>query len=196
MVCSMVLLSESKPNHNSSLLLVEQLLYLAHGESYLQELDITLEDERPPSPSYVSHDLWQSLHKIPLSTEYFSVVIKSIHDNPEFWTSLNETRETQDLPTLPWRVNDDSSPSDAGLDEYVLQNCLCPEIVRDKLLSMAGQLVESIEVPELSEIIESNEKSRPLLLLHSKESLVSQANLVELEDELKKCLPVRKMCPW
>ena len=194
----MLLLSQCRPiNSSSSLLLVEQLLYLSLGEGYLQELDTTLENERPSPPTCVSRDLWQLLHKIPLSTEYFSTVIRSIHDNPEFWESLptaDKLTELQELPLFPWKLtdlNNSISSQTSGLDEYVLLNCLCPQIVRDKLLALARPLVDSVKVPELKEIITGAKSSYPLLLVYNKESPVSQANEMELENGLKSSLPVR-----
>ena len=146
----------------------------------------------------ISQDLWQLLHKIPLSAEYFSVVISSIHDNPEFWESLglvigDNLTELKELPPFPWKLKDDSNSLSAqvsSLDEYVLLNCLRPQLVQDKLLALARPLVDSVEVPELREIITGAEGSYPLLLVHSRENLVSQANEMELEGQLKKCLPV------
>ena len=194
----MVVLSQCHPVTSfNSLLLVEQLLYLAQGASYLQDLDTTLENERPSTPSCISQDLWQLLHKIPLSTEYFSVVIRSIHDNPEFWKSLAPTAsdnltELKELPHFPWKLADSNNVSAqiSSLDEYVLLNCLHPQIVHDELLALARPLVDSVKVPELREIITGAEGPYPLLLVHSRGSPVSQANEMELESELRKCLPV------
>ena len=195
----MVVLSQCHPiTSSNSLLLVEQLLYLTQGASYLQDLDTTLENERPSTPTCISQDLWRLLHKIPLSTEYFSLVIRSIHDNPEFWKSLAPTAgddnltELKKLPPFPWKLTDSNnlSPQTSNLDEYVLLNCLYPQIIHNKLLALARPLVDSVKVPELREIITGAESSYPLLLVHSRESLVSQANEMELENELKKCLPV------
>lgn len=173
---------------------MEQLLYLAQGESYLNELDITLDEERPPSPACISHDQWQTLHKIPLSTEYFSVVVKSIHDNPDFWESLSasskDVAESSDLLPFPWKQAD-SSPPTSGLDEYVLLKCLHSQSVSDKLVGLANKLVASIEVPELREIIQAD-SLHPLLLLHDRACPVSQANEMELENELRKCLTVNE----
>ena len=173
---------------------MEQLLYLTHGESYLQELDFTLEDERPPSPACISQDVWRALHKIPLSTEYFSVVIKSIHDDAAFWESLTAPDKMADLqeelPEFPWKTSDFSPPLPTGLDECVLLNCLCPQVVASKLLATAGKVVDSTDVPELREIVRTESRPRPLLLLHDVECPVSQANAMELESELNKCLPV------
>ena len=163
---------------------------------YLQDMDSsTLENERPSTPTCVSQDLWRMLHKIPLSTEYFSVVIRSIHDQPEFWESLapmtgDNLAELKELPPFPWKL-DNLSKQASSLDEYVLLKCLCPQVVHDKLLALARPLVDSVKVPELREIITGAEGSYPLLLVHSRESLVSQANEMELERELKQCLPVR-----
>ena len=184
----MALLTHSNPSMCSSLLLVEQLLYLAHGDRYLQELDITLGDEQPTSPSCISHELWQTLHKIPLSTDFFSGVIKSVHDNPDFWESLSSPDEMVESPNFPWKLSD-SVPS-SGLDEFVLLNCLCPQVVSDKLLALANPLVELIQVPQLRDIV-LGDNSHPLLLFHNRECPVSQANMLELNNELKKCLPVR-----
>jgi hypothetical protein len=196
----MVLLSQCHPiTSSNSLLLVEQLLYLSQGDSYLQDLVTTLENEDPSIPACVSQDLWRLLHKIPLSMEYFSVVISSIHANPEFWESLasvisDNLTELKELPPFPWKLKDDSNNLSAqaasSLDEYVLLNCLRPQMVHDKLLALAKPLVDSVKVPELREIIIGAEGFYPLLLVHSRESLVSQANEMELEGELKMCLPV------
>ena len=127
------------------------------------------------------------------------MVISSIYDNPEFWESLgplisDNLTELKELPPFPWKLGDDSnnlsSAQASSLDEYVLINCLCPQIFHDNLLALARPLVDSIKVPELREIITGAEGSYSLLLVHSRESLVSQANEMELESELKKCLPV------
>ena len=168
---------------------------------YLQDMDSsTLENERPSTPTCVSQDLWRMLHKIPLSTEYFSVVIRSIHDQPEFWESLapmtgDNLAELKELPPFPWKL-DNLSKQASSLDEYVLLKCLRPQVVHDKLLALARPLVDSVKVPELREIIAGAEGSYPLLLVHSSESLVSQANEMELERELKQCLPVRDYITW
>ena len=195
---SVAVLSQCHPiTSSNSLLLVEQLLYLAQGASYLQDLDTTLENEFPSTPTCVSQDVWRLLHKIPLSTDYFSVVIRSIHDNPEFWESLAPTAadnltELKELPPFPWKLTDLNNllAQTSSLDEYVLLKCLYPLIVDDKLLALARPLVDSVKVPELREIITGAEGSYPLLLVHSRESPVSQANEMELESELRKCLPV------
>ena len=193
----MSLLTLSRSSLTNSLLLVEQLLYIAQGDSYLQELDVTLEDEHPPSPSCVPHELWQTLHKIPLSTEYFSVMIKSIHDDTKFWESLITPERAVDsceLPKFPWKKDSDGSNlslQTTGPDEYVLLKCMCPHIVSDSLLTLANRLVDSVQIPELKEIVQNGDSSYPLLLLHDRESPVSQANVLELESELKNSLPVR-----
>ena len=193
----MAILSQCHPiTSSNSLLLVEQLLYLSQGPSYLQDLDTSLENEHQSIPACISQELWRLLHKIPLSAEYFSVVISSIHDNPEFWESLgpvigDNLTELKELPPFPWKLgNNLSSAHGSSLDEYVLLNCLRPQLVQDKLLALARPLVDSVEVPELREIIAGAEGSYPLLLVHSRESVVSQANEMELESQLKKCLPV------
>ena len=193
---SMVVLSQCHPiTSSNSFLLVEQFLYLSQGDGYLQDLDVTLENERPSTPTCVSGELWRLLHKIPLSTEYFSMVIRSIHDNPEFWETLSSAvsdnvTELKELPPFPWKLGEDILTQTSSLDEYVLLHCLRPQIIHDKLLALARPLVDSVKVPELREIITGAEKSYPLLLVHNRESVVSQANEMELESELRKCLPV------
>ena len=63
----------------------------------------------------------------------------------------------------------------------------------EKLLTSVGKVVESVDVPELREIVLGVEKDRrPILLLNDGDCPVSQANAVELERELNKCLPVRQ----
>ena len=194
----MVLLSQCRPvtSPSNSLLLVEQLLYLAHRDGYLQDLDTSLGNELPSAPACITQELWQALHKIPLSAEYFAVVIRSMYDHPEYWESLpasDKLAELQGLPPFPWKLagsNISSPPQTSSLDEYVLLNCLCPEIVQDKLLALARPLVDSVNVQRLVNIITGAETFYPLLLVHSMDSTVSQANKMELESELKQCLQV------
>lgn len=191
----MVLLGLTAPcnSRDSSLLLVEQLLYLAQGEAYLSELDLTLEEDRPDTPGCISRDLWRALHRIPLSTDYFSEVINSVHDHPAFWESLpapESVAKYGDIPNFPWKgsVSESSSP-DRGLDDYVLLNHMYPLTLRERLLVLTSQLISKVEVPELKEMIRVG-SSQPLLLLYDEECPVSQCNVMELESQLKQCLPV------
>ena len=191
---SIALLSQCDLAQSNSLLLVEQVLYLSQGDSYIQELNIS--EEPPASPSSVPLHFWHSLHKVPLSVEYFSKVVKSIHDDTDFWEKMTHAhleedssqteKETNvlDLSKFPWQAEKSDSPH--CLDDYVLLMCINPKVAHENLLSLVPPLMESVSVPLLSVVLkrESN-TTTPLLLVHNESCPISQSNMLHLESELR-----------
>ncbi len=161
----------------------DQLCYISQGDSCLQGLELS--DSPPPAPAGVSEELWSALYRAPLSTAYFSEVIQSIHSSQEFWQGL-QTQGRADVATFPWRQND-SKP--VTLDDWVFLRCLNEKEAMESLQLEVSVLTGSTSIPLLSEV-SLTAKCAPVVFLHDEESLVSQANLLRLESDLKEALQV------
>ena len=165
-------------------LTIEQLLYLTRGERY-QDLSLS-NNSLPPNPTYISEELWQTMHRVPLTTEYFRVVIESVHNHSDFWESLQLQREgIKEMPKYPW--NRDGYP--VTLNDLILLSCINREVTFKTLNEQVSSLIEPITIPLLADVYASA-AGEPLVFLHDEKSAVSQANFWHLEDELKRTLQV------
>ena len=189
----LVLLARCRP-HNDTPLVMDQLLYLSQGSSYLEELDVS--NQLPPNPTCVSEELWHNLHKLPLNTEYFRQVVQSMDSTPNFWEQLQHTRgEGSDINTLPWRKGeDDDNP--ITLNDFVLWSCVDQDAVVHTLQREASVLLRSTSAPTLTDILTtpstvSGQSGQPILFLSEEESIVSETNLCNLEEELRSQLQVK-----
>ena len=177
---------------------MDQLLYLSQGQSYLQELDIS--NQFPPNPSCVPEELWHNLHTLPLHVEYFRKVIRSTHNNPQFWEELQQSHgEVFNFEAFPWREGEgDNNP--ITLNDFVLLCCINQEAVVTVLQKETSTLVDSTSVPTLAGILSpaaSQQRKRPILFLSEERSGISSMNLYHLEAELKSQLQVKiyTICP-
>ena len=179
---AVTLLTHSDP-HTSPPLTLKQLLYLTQEEGYLG--DSSSGEELPPPLANITEELWKRLHHLPLTTKYFTAVVESLHTSPSFWERAVK-QEVESVDDLPWR--DSGKP--ITLNDFVFLNL----ISRDKVVLMLQQetasLVNGITVPVLDDVCGS--KGKPLLFLHDERSAISQANLWQLESELKRVYQVHQ----
>lgn len=184
----MTLLTHCSP-HQDTALVMEQLLYLSQGPSYQEELDIS--DQLPTNPACVSEELWCNLHNQPLGTEYFRQVVQSMHSSPNFWEHLQQAHESSDINSLPWRKGGDDDP--ITLNDFILWSCINWEGVVHILLEEASVLLQSTSAPTLADILSrtSGQSGDPVLFLSEEESVVSDTNLHNLEEELRTQLQVK-----
>ena len=189
----LVLLAHCSPHHDTELVM-DQLVYLSQGSSYLEELNIS--NQLPPNPACVSEELWRNLHKLPLDSEYFRQVVQSMHSTPTFWEQLQHARgEGSDINALPWRKGrDDDNP--ITLNDLVLWCCIDQDAVVQTLQREASVLLQSTSAPTLADILTrpvSGRRGEPMLFLSEEESVVSETNLYNLEEELRSQLQVNEI---
>ena len=185
----MTLLTHCSP-HQDTALVMEQLLYLSQGPSYQEELDIS--NQLPTNPACVSEELWCNLHKLPLGPEYFRQVVQSMYSSPNFWEHLQQARnESSDINSLPWRKGGDDNP--ITLNDFILWSCINWEGVVHMLWEEASVLLQSTSAPTLADILSrtSGQSGDPVLFLSEEESVVSDTNLYNLEEELRTQLQVK-----
>lgn len=190
----LVLLAHCSPHHDTEL---DQLLYLSsQGSSYLEELDVS--NQLPPNPACVSEELWHNLHKLPFNSKYFRQVVQSMHSTPNFWEQLQHARgEGSDINALPWRKGgDDDNP--ITLNDLVLWCCINQDTVVQTLQREASVLLQSTSAPTLTDILTrpstvSGQRGEPVLFLSEEESVVSETNFYNLEEELRSQLQVNEI---
>ena len=177
--------------HQDTVLVMDQLLYLLQGRSYLEELDIS--DQLPANPACVSEELWRNLHKLPLDTKYFRQVVQSMHSMPNFWERLQQAHnESININGLPWRKGEgDDNP--ITLNDFILWSCINWEAVIQMLWEEASVLLQSTSAPTLADILSRTpgQSGEPVLFLSEEESVVSDTNLYNLEEELRTQLQVK-----
>ena len=187
----LVLLAHCSPHHDTEL---DQLLCLSQGSSYLEELDVS--NQLPPNPVCVSEELWRNLHKLPFDSEYFRQVVQSMHSTPNFWEQLQHARgEGSNINALPWRKGgDDDNP--ITLNDLVLWSCINQDAVVQTLQSEASVLLQSTSAPTLTDILTrpvSGRRGEPVLFLSEEDSVVSETNFYNLEEELRSQLQVNEI---
>ena len=188
----MTLLVHCRP-HQDTALVMDQLLYLSQGLSYLEELDIS--DQLPTNPACVSKELWCKLHKLPVDREYFRQVVQSMHSSPNFWERLQQAHdESSDINVFPWRKGEgDDNP--ITLNDFILWSCINWEAVVQLLHKEASVLLQSTSAPTLADILNrtSGQSGEPMLFLSEEESVVSDTNFYNLEEELRTQLQVKQL---
>lgn len=200
----MTLLTHCRP-HRDTALVMDQLVYLLQGPSYLEELDMS--DQFPTNPACVSEELWCKLHKLPLDPKYFRQVVQSMYSSPNFWERLQQAHdESSDINGLPWRKGGDDDP--ITLNDFILWSCINWEGVVQMLHKEASVLLQSTSAPTLADILSrtsgqsgepladvlsrmSGQSGEPVLFLSEEESVVSDTNLHNLEEELRTQLQVK-----
>lgn len=198
-LCSSVsLLTVSGLSHTSTVPLAEQLLYLARGEQALGDLDQLQRGlSPPPAPQEVSipDHLWETLHKIPLSLDYYGAVLGSLKTHPQFWEGVVEGvvkggASVGDFSVFPWR----GEVVGVGLDDYVMLRCLDEQSFVAKVSGLMEKLMESISVPLLGDVVAT--PSGPVLLFYEEACPRSQVLLSRLEqgitDTLRVCVCLGK----
>ena len=215
----MTLLTHCSP-HQDTALVMDQLVHLSQGPSYLEELNIS--DQFPTNPACVSEELWCNLHKLPLDPKYFRQVVQSMYSSPNFWERLQQAHdESSDINGLPWRKGGDDDP--ITLNDFILWSCINWEGVVQMLHKEASVLLQSTSAPTLADILSrtsgqsgepladvlsrtsgqsgepladvlsrtSGQSGEPVLFLSEEESVVSDTNLHNLEEELRTQLQVK-----
>ena len=200
----MTLLTHCSP-HQDTALVMDQLVHLLQGPSYLEELNIS--DQFPTNPACVSEELWCNLHKLPLDTNYFRQVVQSMYSSPNFWEHLQQAHdESSDINSLPWRKEGDDDP--ITLNDFILWSCINWEAVVQMLHKEASVLLQSTSAPTLADILSrtsgqsgepladvlsrtSGQSGEPVLFLSEEESVVSDTNVHNLEEELRTQLQVK-----
>ena len=184
LACALSLLTSITPHHPPSLLL-EQLTYLAQGQSYLDS------DERPsplpPCPAYIPQDLWTHLHSVPLSTAYFNRVITSAHcdKDSKFWAEI-EQGKGRSIAEFPWKQGRQEPHS---LDDLLLLNLFHEPSVLQVVGRDTATLTSAVRRLSLTELLEG-EKRKPLLLLFDESQLACELNLPHLLKELQNVVGV------
>lgn len=108
LACSLAILTKSDlySGTGSSLTLAEQLLYLAQGEQAFTDFYQPQDLQPPPAFNAANHhlspSLWESLQKIPLSVNYYTAVMKSLHEDPQFWESVSG-KGVSTISQFPWK---------------------------------------------------------------------------------------------
>ena len=192
----LVLLAHCSLHHDTELVM-DRLLYLSsQGSSYLEELNIS--NQLPPNPACVSEELWCNLHKLPLDSEYSRQVVQSVYSTPNFWEQLQHARgEGSDINALPWRKGgDDDNP--ITLNDLVLWSCIDQDTLVQTLQREASVLLQSTSAPTLTDILTrpstvSGQRGEPVLFLSEEESVVSETNFYNLEEELRSQLQVNEI---
>ena len=202
----MTLLTASRLSHTSTVPLAEQLLYLAHGELALSEMDT------PPQATegaQIPHDVWDTLQRIPLSLEYYSMVVQSLQTHPQFWERAfgcsgkkeeggenteeeivegGGTEVVRDLSDFPWTSRGGPDVC-VGLDDYVLLKFLREESCSGKVSSLVGVLVGATHVSLLSDVL-LERPSETVLLFYDESCPRSQALMYTLQRETKEIMKV------
>ncbi len=189
---SLALLSES--DFTSTLIVTEQLLYIARGEMPLSDHDLIVEEPEIPTHINMSPEAWKLLHKIPLSIAYYELVLKSIHKEPQFWErtrvcTRSEDAEAPDISDFPWR----SLEPHTSLNDLVMLKFLNEDAYVQKMTGLVRSLTSSISVPLLSEMFQpaaNSQSPQPVLLLYEESCPRSQALLYKLEKEIEKVFEV------
>ena len=187
---SMALLTESDLSLSSiAVPLAEQLLYLAHGEQALGDLE---DATPPPKDMDIPQGLWETLQRIPLSLDYYNLVVASLETHPQFWGAIADSSEglaVRDFSDFPWRAERGSEVI-VGLDDHVLLKCLSEEAWLAKLSNLIEPLTKSVSVPLLSKVLRES-PTEPVLLYYEESCPRSQALLYVLEQEVTDTFKVR-----
>lgn len=182
----MALLSASDLTHCSTVPLAEQLLYLAHGEQALGDLDQIQQPNPPPQEVTIPRDLWDTIHKIPLSLEYYTSVLHSLKTHPQFWEGVVEGKShVEDFSAFPWRADSIG----VGLDNFVVLRCLDEQACLAKVAALMEDLMDSLSVPLLRDVIETS-PSEPVLIFYEESCPRSQVLLSHIEQEIRVTLKV------
>lgn len=193
LACCMTLLVESDLSRANTVLLAEQLLYLAHGKEVLTEQVLEDHDSLTGS-SIIPKSLWEELYKIPLSADYYTSVISSLETHPQFWegygddTSGEGQKRVKDFSEYPWK-DQSHHAAGLGLDDYVMLKCLDEERFWKKISGLIDLLVDSVSVPLLSEVLLTN-STQPVLLLYEEACPRSQALIYSLEETIRNTFKV------
>lgn len=186
---STALLTASDLSHTSSVpLLAEQLLYLAHGEQALGSLE-QIQEPQSPHNIIIPYAFWETLQKIPLSFDYYGLVLQSLQSHPQFWEGAMGQSEEEESPVnefsdFPWKVEGGSSVG-LGLDDYVMLKCLNEESYRTKVSSSVELLTGTVTVPLLRDVLQAAGAASATLLFYEELCPRSQALIYVLEEEIK-----------
>lgn len=203
----MTLLTASRLSHTSTVPLAEQLLYLAHGELALSEMDTP---PQPPEGVEIPHDVWDTLQRIPLSLEYYGIVVQSLQTHPQFWERAlgccsgkkeedegdnekeaggNGAPVVRDLSDFPW-TSQGGPDVCVGLDDYVLLKFLREESCSGKVSGLVGAVVVgSASVSLLSDVLLAR-PSETVLLFYDESCPRSQALMHTLQRETEDIMKV------
>ena len=203
---SLAILSESDLTHNeSTFLLVEQLIYLSQGAEGLTEPEEQPQEPHPLPNLNIPQELWEMLHRVPLSTDYYTSVIQSLEYHPQLWEkTITYVKQplVKDFSEFPWKSQNATGSNLAtvdslatggglatGLDDYVMLKCLNEDMYLEKLTCLIKSMFGSISVPQLGDMLVFD-PSTTHLLFYKESCPRSQALLYRLEEEVESALKV------
>ena len=182
---------------------IQQILYIAGGDSYLGTLNASTDSETgrieaqlPPRPDYVPHQLFTSLYSLPINSSILENLRTSMFGKQSEWEELLETSNVALPISLPWK-NDRVTPKEEisimihdgfTLDDLVILKAISSTMVSNYFYRLSGDIIKSLPLPTLSNVLKREEA--PLLVMYDEQDIVSQANMIVFEDTLSHVLNV------
>ena len=176
----------SKTSFNPSLI-YSQLLYLVSDHAHMTApVDNVVGGDTPTHsrPKFVSEEMYQVLASVPAPGPSLENVWRSFAHSDK-WKRLLESPEALPLNELPWRQRDNADGEESAereADEPTLTDLVLIKAVnKGSLTHYIGGAVPNNTTTALADVLGADGEA-PLLLLYDEEDIVSQANMMLLEE--------------
>lgn len=174
------------------------LLCMTHNDYWTEFLRETPPVDLSPLPEGISETLMLQLYSLPLLPSLIESIHHSMIEQPETWQTLlqNDKGLPSSPSSLPW-LQAASSSSDQStsftLNDLVILSIIMPSGVSLHIEDSVNEIMDSLPLPLLSNVLMRSEGDYPLVLLYDENNLVSQANMINFKSHFKKvrkCLSI------
>uniref|UniRef100_A0A1X7UKN4 Uncharacterized protein n=1 Tax=Amphimedon queenslandica TaxID=400682 RepID=A0A1X7UKN4_AMPQE len=168
---------------------VEYILLSVGQENYWTDfLNESPPFQLSPVPEGISETIMLQLYSLPLFPSFMESVHQSMVEQPDEWKALIKNSSVlppiSSIPVL--RASSTEKESTLyTLNDLVLMSILTPDGVCSYIENEMSGLMDSLPVPLLSDVLKS-EDSTSMVLLYDENNLVSQANVILLNEHFRK----------
>ena len=142
-----------------------------------------------PVPEGISETIMLQLYSLPLFPSFIESVHQSMVEQPDEWQALIKNSSVfppvSSIPLLKASSTEKESNL-YTLNDLVLMSILTPEGVCSYIEDEMSNLMNSLSIPLLSDVLMKNEDCTSMVLLYDENNLVSQANVILLNEHFRK----------
>lgn len=170
---------------------VEYILLSVGQENYWTDfLNESPPFQLSPVPEGISETIMLQLYSLPLFSSFMESVHQSMVEEPDEWKALINNSSVlppiSSIPVLKASSTEKESTS-YTLNDLVLMSILTPDGVCSYIENEMSCLMDSLPVPLLSDVLKNEDStSTCMVLLYDENNLVSQANVILLNEHFRK----------
>ena len=174
---------------------MQQIMYIIKGEKSIgtrdKSLDRSFLADLPPRPDVIPDELYLTLYSSPVDSATLEAVRLSMIDKVNEWEELFCSSVIPASASLPWKKIDGGNMVEYSLSDLVVLKAISPSSVAAHTSQLASDYIHTLSPPSLVEVLSQlGGAGAPLVVLYDSQDIVSQANMLGLEDAVKKTVSV------